>query len=301
MPTVSYRGKVKLDGTNAGVRVKRDGQVIAQSRSRDLGTGDDNYGFSTWVEENREYWSQFAEERGDVVFFGEWCGKGIQKRTAVSKVDKMFCVFAMQATDGYSVGIHFDPRTIERALSSSDTVCPGLRVIPWQTNVMAVDYMMEGSVDNFVERVNGLVEEVEACDPWVRDTFGIEGLGEGLVFYPVSYPPHLELEMLVFKAKGEEHQEVRQPKPALKDPEVVASIEAFTAKFVTRQRCEQAVVEGCRGERDLKMTGPFLKWVGGDIRSESEAELESAGLTWRAVSKEVSRAACDWWMRECEG
>ena len=45
-PQLTYRAKVKLDGTNAAVQIFPSGQVVAQSRSRVITPTQDNMGFA---------------------------------------------------------------------------------------------------------------------------------------------------------------------------------------------------------------------------------------------------------------
>ena len=78
----------KLDGTNAAIGIidrdptsVADGgeplfDVYAQSRTRIITPGDDNFGFAAWVEAHRE---QLITTLGPGLHFGEWFGKGIQK------------------------------------------------------------------------------------------------------------------------------------------------------------------------------------------------------------------------------
>lgn len=35
--------------------------------------------------------------------------------------------------------------------------------------------------------MNRLVECVDTEDPWVKETFGVSGTGEGIVWYPVGF------------------------------------------------------------------------------------------------------------------
>lgn len=65
----------KLDGTNAAVVITEDGDIYAQSRTRIIVPGDDNFGFAAWVEANKEQ----LRELGPGRHFGEWWGKGIQR------------------------------------------------------------------------------------------------------------------------------------------------------------------------------------------------------------------------------
>lgn len=67
----------KLDGTNACIWISDDGEKIsAQSRTRWITAKSDNAGFARWVEENREELAKL----GPGYHFGEWWGKGVQKR-----------------------------------------------------------------------------------------------------------------------------------------------------------------------------------------------------------------------------
>ena len=66
----------KIDGTNAAVIVLEDGSVHAQSRTRLITPGNDNFGFAAWVEASAE---ELSADLGPGHHFGEWYGKGIQR------------------------------------------------------------------------------------------------------------------------------------------------------------------------------------------------------------------------------
>jgi len=66
----------KIDGTNAGIHVSPDGQVVAQSRNRLISPESDNQGFARWVADNAE---EIAHILGPGLHYGEWWGKGIQR------------------------------------------------------------------------------------------------------------------------------------------------------------------------------------------------------------------------------
>jgi hypothetical protein len=66
----------KIDGTNAAVVISDDGkEVRAQSRTRFIQPGNDNFGFALWVEQNKEDLLNL----GPGHHFGEWWGVGIQR------------------------------------------------------------------------------------------------------------------------------------------------------------------------------------------------------------------------------
>ena len=65
----------KMDGTNACIIIQ-DGCIVGvQSRKRLITPEDDNYGFSAWVDENKDD----LVNLGDGYHYGEWAGLGIQK------------------------------------------------------------------------------------------------------------------------------------------------------------------------------------------------------------------------------
>jgi hypothetical protein len=79
----------KLDGTNAGIYINEDKTIVhAASRNRWISIGDDNFGFASWVEANREELKQL----GHGMHHGEWWGKGIQRGYGLK--EKRFSLFA---------------------------------------------------------------------------------------------------------------------------------------------------------------------------------------------------------------
>lgn len=82
----------KIDGTNAAVVIETDGEgnyeVGAQSRKRLITPDDDNFGFARWVNDNAE---ALAATLGPGRHFGEWWGRGIQRRYGLS--EKRFSLF----------------------------------------------------------------------------------------------------------------------------------------------------------------------------------------------------------------
>lgn len=310
--TVLYVSKIKLDGTNAAVQVHPNGDLIVQSRSDIITPAKDNAGFATWVEANKEYFKSLATSEPFVIF-GEWCGRGIQKRCSISQIDrKVFCVFAVQ----WGGSLDINPISIRTLLiGREDTSNEFVRtdhkdifVLPIFGSVV-VDYSNEEKLKNAVEQMNAQVKTVEECDPFVAEYFDVEGLGEGLVFYPVTelnleangFEKHLvkreEYKELVFKAKGEKHAVVKTKAPVQIDPEVAKNIEDFVQLFVTENRLEQIAQKV--GGFDSKKTGEFLKGFAADVMKESHAELQASKMTWKDVANPVSTAARNWWLKNC--
>jgi hypothetical protein len=90
----------KIDGTNAAVVIEQcqPGEesfvgsglrIGAQSRTKIITPGDDNYSFASWVQKNKEDLVKLGPGR----HFGEWWGAGIQKRYGKLKSEKTFSLF----------------------------------------------------------------------------------------------------------------------------------------------------------------------------------------------------------------
>lgn len=298
-PRLRYRAKVKLDGTNSGVQIWPDGRVVAQSRSQAIDPQNDNMGFAVWVHGQGSYFGQLAGAHVLVVY-GEWCGKGIQKRTAISKIDrKIFVVFAAQIGDGERepARVEVEPERLRALLPEHADVF----VLPWLAQEFDVDFSHDARLEQEAARISDLVSEIEHGDPWVRETFRVDGIGEGIVLYPMlegaaGPVDRTSLSELLFKAKGEKHQTVRQKRAAQIAPEVAQSIDDFARLVLAEARLEQGLTEACQGKAAMPQLGAFLKWMSLDIQKECEDELRAAGLTWPQVVKAVQRDAKAWFV-----
>ena len=293
---IAYRGKIKLHGTNAGITVGQ-GDVLAQSRSQGISVHNDNCGFAQWVEFTKEYWTGLSnsvkDETASVTVFGEWCGPGIMKGTAINKIpSKVFAVFAIATPTKFIV----DPELIKVILYDAPK---GTYVLPWHGDAFEVDFGNEANLRDTADKLNGVLATVEPLDPWVKEVFGIDGTAEGLVYYP-SFPGYEAGEMKLFenyafKVKGEKHRVVQAKEAVQVDPTVVASVEAFVTMFVTEARLEQGLA-AIGGSAEAKNTPAFLKWFSQDVQKESVAELEAAKLTWDQVQRQIQSAARTWFM-----
>jgi hypothetical protein len=289
-----FANGILVHNSNAGIRIK-DGEVVAQSRTQLLSLTNDNAGFARWVESTKDYWKNL--NLSDCTVFGEWCGPGIMKGTAINQIPtKTFVVFAI---DGLKVEIEgtlheifvTEPETIDKMLHGRPS---DVHVLPWYGEPIKVDFTNEAVLRKTAGILNTVVDAVEPCDPWVKDTFGISGTAEGVVYYPDSSYRDV-FSNFAFKAKGEKHRVVKAKEAVQVDPEVAASIDQFVSMFVTEARMEQGLA-AIGGSQEMKNMGPFLKWVSSDIFKESEDELEASGLTWDQVNKSVQHAARNWFM-----
>lgn len=302
---VYYRAKIKLHGTNAPIQVDPDGTVHAFSRTREIRPGkEDNAGFAAWVDVHKEYFSRLKRDDGStLVIYGEWCGTGIQNGVSLTQIGKrVYAVFAAKIIDTEgNVDLITEPIEMYALLPE---IHDAIFVIPYMGPLFNCDWSDPESCQAMADRVNEMVDEIDKCDPWVKAVFDVEGPGEGVVMYPIGLNylgPCDAAEVacdLMWKAKGAAHHIVKAKAPAMVDPEVLASIEAFVNMFVTEARLQQGLAEACGGDKDRKNTGKFLKWISQDVESESREELAGSGLTWKKVNKAVSTRARQWFFTD---
>lgn len=295
-PVIQYGSKIKLHGTNAGIRITA-GQVQAQSRNRDITADQDNCGFAAWVEETRDHWLSRHEFNGDYVVFGEWAGLGVQGGAeAVSKLDrKRFFIFA--AFDIARGTVITSPAQLAVDLGGYKPV-DGAHVLDW-SDFGVIDFNAGTALETFAAAASEVAEAIGQRDPFIAQEFSIEGPGEGLVYMPVDEAPVAKFAAATFKVKAEAYR-VRKTKAAASAGfQLPDSIAELAASFVTPARCEQALRE-IGGVAERPRMGEFLKWIGSDVKKESAGELEAVGADWKKVSGIVSKHAAAWFLARCE-
>jgi hypothetical protein len=294
-----YRGTVKLHGSNAGVRVPRDGQIYPQSRNRALDLASDNFGFAAFAFAQEQAIQEIARliktQMGvrDLTLFGEWIGPGVQKGVAIAQLPaRQWVLFAVAATE-FAVPVFFDICQI------GQLSCPeaGIyNVLDAGDVQISVDLSSPASCTQAAEAINAHTQRVEDACPWAA-RFGLDGIGEGLVWTPVGgyEDPGLCFKSKGAKHKGEPHAGPRAVRLASPTAEQFASIDAFVAAYVDSARVAQGV-EYLRevGEPiDMRSTGAFLQWITSDVLAESRGE--AASLPVAQLRKAITAAAARAW------
>lgn len=310
---LTYNAKIKLHGTNAGIRIMPDGSLQAQKRSSDISVGNDNAGFAAFVDKlvhDEEYCKTWPQMNG-VIFYGEWAGKGVQAGDAVSQTDKAFYIFSIYApalnkviTD--PVEIYIIAMAVFENLSDQKIL-----ILPWHYEEdLEVNMLDQAEAQKFVDKITADVDAIGEEDPYIRTLYGVSGPGEGLVFYCESITTGLDglldgdqlNEMLMgymFKHKTEAHSVNKSKKRNHVAPEKPEGVEDFIDMFVTEARMNQMIADH-NIEVDRKNTGVFLKAVMSDIHKESQNEIEAADFEWKVVPKYASPRIRAWWFAMCD-
>jgi len=313
LPKLTYEGRVKLHGTNAGIHFDlKEKTLTAQSRERVLSLESDNAGFARWVHENAAAllmeFAHLGENAGEdqaFTVYGEWIGPSIQKNVALNQLsEKQFVVFT----------IAYDDEIVEHEDGSTDCVfypvndinrnddVPGLRYIcEVKPIVLEIDF---NQPDSAVEQLEKLTQQYEDECPWGK-LHGIEGIGEGLVWSPYNA---IALDAVVpldkqhrawFKTKGEKHgnKGTNNKVKVAVTADKIEDFNALCAQILPDWRLEQGWSKLKEtGEPTRKETGDFLKWVVSDVYKEELDTVEASEFEWQVVAGELSKRARQWYL-----
>jgi len=303
-PILQFQGSPKLHGTNAGVVIDEEGNMRAQSRNRLLDINNDNHGFAEFVEEYKQTFlgaffgrytfdhnhvMNYLKNYGPVAIYGEWCGGNIQKGVALEKLDPMFVVFdvVLHANKEEStwMGPFLDNEIIENT--------PIYTIDTFKQWMIEVDF---NDPTPALQEMENIVNDVEKQCP-VGEYFGVEGIGEGVVFK--NYIQYVHNHPLIFKVKGEKHSVSKHKSKISIDPEKAQNIKDFVERVVTENRLNQGIeyLNEMGIEPDQKATGDFLKWVVNDVMKEEKDVLESSQLSEKEAKKAISNHAREWYFR----
>ena len=295
-PVITFKGTVKLHGTNAGVSYNNEAGVWAQSRENIITSQKDNAGFAFFVESNdtvfRELFDIIAThnnidcDTNTNSSYGEWAGKGIQKGVGISSLpDKTYFVFGVKITP------HTDTEEEQKAnpaywVTSSYVENGNHRIYnieDFQTYLIDIDFNMPQLVQNQLSELTLAVEE--QCP--VAKEFGFEGIGEGIV-WTAEYKDVVHR----FKVKGEKHSSSKVKTIASVDVEKIDSITEFIEYSVTESRLNQALENVFPNNQpiDIKKLGDVIRWVVNDIIKEETDTLASNGLEPKDVNKYISNS-----------
>lgn len=285
----TFRGKIKLHGTNAAIRIE-DGAVYAQKRTSDVTIGDDNCGFASFVSkliQNRSFFK-------DIIFFGEWAGNGIQSGDAITKLDsKKFFIFAAITDENELV---VDPVILQNLFDLYFAESRNVKILPWHTDPIIINMLNQEEAQTFITKTTELVDQIGLEDPYVKATFGVSGSGEGLVFYALDKESYWDQWM--FKVKSEAHVVNKSKARDHVVPEKPEGVDDFVKMFFTDNRFKQILTE--TGAADKHKVGDFIKAVMVDVFKESVNELVASELEWKAVTKYAMSQIKSWYFSKCE-
>jgi len=285
-PKVKFKGTVKLHGSNCGITIYPDGSITYQSRESYLVPGKDNYNFAGTFS-NINLLEVFKPMDVPYVVYGEWCGKGIQNKAAITKINrKIFVIFGVKKIldidTQKSEWINFEP-DFGIHPSTKDLI---YNIKQFKQFEIDVDFENPRT-----EELEELTLEVEKQCP-VAINFGVDGIGEGIV-----WTAKIGEKTFRFKTKGIEHKGTKEDKIIKLKPIDVESTNQFIDATITLNRLEQGI-EKLKEKHlpiDTTSTGEYIKWVINDVVKEEADTIETNNVDIKQFNKLGSKKARDWY------
>lgn len=314
LPTVEFRGTVKLHGTNAAVVIAKDGTWHCQSRERIITPESDNAGFAAWCYGHKAYWDQLAQRLSGAIdkddetmqIYGEWCGGNIQKGVGLSHLPKMFVIFAVR----FSEDAESNEWGIVQGWDEIFDITPDKPDNIYFSNQfpeykVTIDFNSPTLVQNkLVEITEAIEKDCPVARHFLPDSTD-ELIGEGAV-WEVDFNGDFELPDVLnntfsglrFKVKGEKHSASKVKTIAPVDVDKVKSIDAFVEYACTENRLKQGLdkLTEMGLELSTKSTGDYIKWVMQDILKEELDTMVASGIEPRDVNGQVARKAREFFM-----
>jgi hypothetical protein len=303
LPTLKFRGTVKLHGTNAGIVYDcLNDEIAYQSRERELSLTSDNAGFMLFMSQHDEIVKDIAKQAvfeitmheqvvAKVAIFGEWCGSGIQKGVALTQLPKMFVVFAVKI-------IFLDGTTRWLPIGEFDIHYPQFNIYnidTFPTYEIDIDFKFPEIAQN---KMIEITEEVEKECP-VGKAFGVSGIGEGVVWTCIS--EGWNDSGTWFKVKGEKHSASKVKTLAAVDVEAVENMRQFVKSVVTEARLEQGLDNLVREQLlpfEMKSMGDFIRWVYNDVLKEEMDTIVANQIDTKKLGSAVANEARPWFIKK---
>jgi hypothetical protein len=282
-PTLKFRGTIKLHGTNSAIVKYKDGHYEYQSRERGLSIKSDNSGFMlNMLKCDVEKLFEGIMFEDHCAIYGEWAGQGIQGKTAVGTLPKMLVIFAVKIDDVYQDIANYRHLKIEEQRI--------FNILQFPFYELDIDFNKPEETQN---KLVELTTEVERECP-VGKYFGVEGIGEGIVWEHINGP-----QRYIFKVKGEKHQNSKVKKLTTVDVEAVNTIKEFVDYAVTENRMSQGIdkMKEMGIPLTIKSTGEYLRWVYNDVIKEEEDTIIENSIDPKKIGSFISKKACEYWMK----
>lgn len=295
-PKLTFTGTVKLHGTNAAVCYNSKDGLWVQSRENIITPEKDNAGFAFFVETNKDVFkvlfdmiskrSNIDTNTNTISIYFEWVGNGIQKNVGISEIKKSAFIIGVKVTPHVENDeeIKLKPAYWIDCSDIRDNGHNIYNILDFKTYEIEIDF---GRPELSINKILELTLEVENSCP-VSKYFGVDGIGEGIVF-------SCEYKDIIyrFKSKGEKHagkSKIKMIKP-VDDVRVVKLID-LADKITPEWRLEQMLTNTFdllnSGDLDIKRLGEYIKNVNSDILKEDIDVIGESNFEFKDVVKYVS-------------
>lgn len=314
LPVIEVRGSEKIHGTNAAVCYSNPDGMWVQSRKNIITPEKDNAACAFNVITNKNIWLNIINDlavahgidmdENIISVFYEWSGGNIQKKSALTGLDKRSIIFrhfkvspiepiideqgneisakwietCKYVMDGQDIWLHNEKANI-------------YNIMTFPTVQVEVDFNMPKMAQNKMLDALHLHEK----DSPVGNSFGIKNnILEGYVFTFV-----FQGIVHKFKVKGEEHSssKVKTLKPVdnEKEQRKIDTAQKVTPAWRLEQMFQEANDTINGGIPVIQNIGPFLKLLNKDILKEDSGIIADANLEPKEVFGYSSKIAKEWY------
>ena len=282
-PTLTFKGTVKIHGTNAAVCYNKKDGIYYQSRKNVITPEKDNAGFAMFAETNKKSFMKMFElivseiksinENDTITIYGEWAGKGIQRGVAISELPKSFYIF----------GVKYGENWLEASTLLSDNDNRIYNINDFKTYSITIDFNNPQLSQN--EIIEETIKVEEECP--VSKALGVEGIGEGIVFKCIT-----EKEIYMFKSKGEKHSKSKVKTLKVVDSDRIIKIKELAENLTPKWRLEQFLNEVCdlnnNGHITRDKISPFIRAVIADVFKEEMDLIIKAQIEGKELGKPIA-------------
>ena len=326
MPVITATGSEKIHGTNAAVCYSESDGFWVQSRKNIITPEKDNAGCAFQAYANESAWMDIMLELRDeydidlkeniISVYFEWSGGNIQKKSALTGLDKRAMIFQyfkvspiepQLANDGTEKSAYWletctkyaslsdaEPEIYDESVFWLDNPEKNIyNIMNFPTVQIEIDFNEPQMSQN---KMIEMVETLEKNSP-VGQAFGIDGnVGEGYVFTFVYNG-----EIMRFKVKGNEHAKGSGKIKTLKP--VDEALENAKRTFVndiacTESRLQQmwteivhSVHNGDESLMEMKDMQKFLPLVVKDVIKEESDKMMEQGFEPKTLNGKISEVA----------
>lgn len=311
-PVIEFIGSEKIHGTNAACCYSIPDGLWFQSRENILTTEQDNGACYFNGMKHEQAWMDIIFELANIYHidlkkniisvYYEWCGGKIQKKSALSGLDKRAIIFQ-----------HFKVSPLERdtsILESSNQPAMWYKtynidckeaniynIMNFKTYKKVIDF---DKVELFKNDLQEQVDILEHNSP-VGNYFGInDNIAEGIV-----WTGYFRNNLMKFKVKGTKHTNSKVCVIKKVDEVKEQAKITLAERVVTPGRCEQGWqyifgIENEKCEPSKNKMGDFLRWIHKDISLECMQDYIDLDVEPRECNGRISQVAKLWFEDELE-
>jgi hypothetical protein len=315
-PIIKAIGSEKIHGTNAAICYSNIDGFWVQSRENIITPENDNAGCAFFAMQNEGKWKKLIDSlekeykidlnKSIISIFYEWGGGNIQKKSALSGLDKRAIIFHHFKVSPIEPNTEEKSYWLETCVKNNTSKDKEEEWISFEeTNIFNImDFPLYeididfNKPDIAQNKLVELVDQIEHNSP-VGNKFGFVGnIAEGVVF-TFEYKG----ELYKFKVKGEKHANSKVKVLIPIDSEKEELKRNLAVELCPAWRLEQGWqnifgIENEKNNPDMRFMADFLRWVHNDIIKEDSDKIANAKIEPKEINGIVSTIARNWFIDE---